>query len=191
MAAKPQSEIPRGFANGWTLHSMKYLLFIMMLIGSNPINAATISVSGVIEGTSQRSGFGETIDYLKFEMLTTGLFNLVGDSLPGRFLTLAAYSGDNSQFSAVSSPSVLFFTRENLILGTVPTLSRTLNAGQYILIVDAVEDSQYDFGDGFVPVNEDGGFFPYAEYRFTILIRSLLDRSGSQCFLSHPPVCWD
>jgi hypothetical protein len=144
----------------------------LSLLGS--VNAAIIAISGVIETVPGNfSGrHGETIDYLKFEMLSTGNFSLKVPDMgsTGRFYTLAAFTGDNTQFGGLLGASVLGLAevRQAAAAGTIPTLSRSLERGTYILIVDAYVNSQYDFGDGFVPVNVDGGFFPTDRYSFTI-----------------------
>lgn len=143
-------------------------VFATALLAFWPLEAATINVAGIIEGRGAGpvGTIGETMDYLKFEVLSTSTVQIVGTNLSARrLLHLAEYIGRDDTFSFIGTPYQL---RDNYPSPTPPVLERVIDPGFYVVVVDDDEDSEYDWGDGFVPVNTDGGFFSYGEYSFEV-----------------------
>lgn len=140
-------------------------VFALAALFSAAAQAATIRVDGVIEGSSMRAGFGETMDYLKFEVLTTSTVLITGLDIGGRRLDLASFIGRTDTFGFIDNPYQLV---GNYPSPTPPVLERILEAGIYVVVVDDEEDSQYDWGDGFVAVNRDGGSFSSSPYSFEV-----------------------
>lgn len=148
---------------------MKRLLFLIIIVISacSIARGAVIRVEGIIEGRGSGpvGTIGETMDYLKFEVLTTSVVQIVGTDIGGRLLHLAAFIGREDTFEFIGNPYQL---RGNYPSPTPPMIERMLEAGLYVVAVDDGRNSSYDWGDGFIPVNWEGGAFSIHPYSFEV-----------------------
>lgn len=147
---------------------IRAIIYLILAIGTFQARAALISIEGVIEGDSrQPMGIrGETMDYLKFEVMNTSDVRITGTDLSWeRLLILAGYTGRDDKFEFLGNP---FEFEDNYPDPELPFIERQLDAGTYVIVVDSTEDSGYDIWDGFVPVNRGGGGFSIAPYSFEV-----------------------
>jgi len=150
---------------------MKFLFLTLCvcfnLALSSGTNAATILVSGVVEGSAQRPGHGETMDYLKFEVLATTTIRVSATGIGSlQLLLLAAYIGVNDEFGFIGDAGPWRLSGSTVLPAAY--FDRILDPGTYVLALSSLVDSQYDIFDGFVPVNVDGGFGADSPYNFEV-----------------------
>jgi hypothetical protein len=134
--------------------------------------AATLLVEGYWEGSAFEPFFrGETQDYYKFEVITSGTVRMEVPRLYGGVYLLAAYIGVDNEFGFIGNP---FRIERNLpceeLICTEPRiLERFLPAGQYVVAATAGGQTSYDIFDGYVAVNREAlGLFGQAPYAYTI-----------------------
>ncbi len=128
-----------------------------------------ITVSGAIEGYGNLPPpiTGNTIDYLTFEVTNSGPIRLVANNIYyGVFLAMGIVV-EGEPFDE-PLPSYLLFS--NYPAPNPPEFTDILGPGKYL--VQIAETDFYD-GDlypyGYLPVNRDGGSFPFpAPYSFTL-----------------------
>jgi hypothetical protein len=154
---------------------MKTSLFIFLCLffsGFSSPAAVTLTATGVfVEGAIEGDGFslgvdGDTIDYLTFEVTTTGPVRLIGTGLrSSQFLAMGQDVGGGEPFDIVGIPYLLFRTTNQ----THPEFSHILNPGIYLVQIGALDDEDSDLYPYFTPVNRSGGGFgiPYP-YSFTL-----------------------
>jgi hypothetical protein len=125
-----------------------------------------ISVEGVIngDGSSPPGIRGDTLDYLKFEVLTTSSITVTSGFNSAFHLLLAQFIGRNDEFGFIGNPFIL-----NQASRTEwDTLTRILDPGIYVAVVGLRENTSYDTFDGFVAVNPEGGGFTNGPYAYSI-----------------------
>ena len=147
------------------------LISICLFFYSSCLNAAVIMtpngifIQGVIEGSGQEPIFrGDTIDYLTFEVTTTGPVRLIANDITNSvFLAMGVVVGGGEPFDI---PSFLLFTNHSIV--NPPELTFILNPGLYLVQVAEEEYREGDLGNYFVPVNRPGGGFVASPYSFTL-----------------------
>jgi len=155
---------------------MKILLllicFTCLCAGPAWLNAATvlqspglIEVNGFLDGSSGNPDFkGDTLDYLKFAVVSTTTITVTSGFNNSYLLMLAAYIGRDDQFGFVGSP----YRLEQTSTTEWSTLTRSLDPGIYIAVIGMLENTSYDIFDGFTAVNSEGGGFTRGEYAYSI-----------------------
>ena len=140
-----------------------------------------IAVSGIIDGSnnSNPDDYGDTLDFLKFEILTTSnlvVYSEFGDRIQ---LWLGGFVGDTVGFDHIG------INEQDLRIPFGQSRSFPLGPGIYVLATGMLdvpmEDNQfYDVDLGYVPVNPLGGGFTIANYRYSLTgdIRALEFRDG-------------
>ena len=151
---------------------MKNRLFVLMaaLLGgvTAPANGATVFVEGFLEGdVLPGPELGDTMDYYKFEVLTSGTVKIEATQIA--VYLLAEYIGVNDEFGFIGNPYRID-TWPPCGLGPCPpqVLERFLPAGQYVIAATAGGRTSYDVFDGYVAVNREGGGFQQAPYAYNI-----------------------
>jgi hypothetical protein len=147
-----------------------FLACALWLAGSSVADSAVIqlpggiAVEGILDGGIIAPGVtGDTLDYLKFELMSTSELTVeVTNFSSNRMLMLAAFIGRNDEFGFLGNPY--------LIIGTIgpQSFSRPLDAGVYVAVVGTRANTSYDIFDGFVPVNPEGGGFTVGEYGYAV-----------------------
>ena len=124
-----------------------------------------ISVSGVINGgVIAPDVTGDTLDYVKFEVLNTSSIVVTSGFGSGARLILAQFIGRNDEFGFIGNP----FYLEQTSSTEYSTLTRLLNAGTYVAVMGVRDNTSYDLFDGFVAVNPEGGGFTHGPYGYAI-----------------------
>jgi hypothetical protein len=123
-----------------------------------------ISVTGALDGGLIAPGrVGDTLDYLKFEMPSSGNVTLTSGFGSGLRLLLAQFIGVQNEFGFVGNPYWLQQTSEE-----PASFTRPLAAGTYVLAMGVKDHTSYDIFDGFVAVNREGGGFTFTNYAYTV-----------------------
>ncbi len=165
----------------------KYSIFIIFLsVKSLAVVISTpgkIQVSAAIKGDAETLGvFGDTLDYLKFEMMSSGIITINSIHIGGAKYMLAEYLGIESEFGFIDNPYRLEVIAGAPFNAPLPSLTRQLNAGTYILVAGRGGNrTSYDVYDGFVALNPEGGGFTSSSYSYEIIgdVRPLEFRSGN------------
>ena len=125
-----------------------------------------ISVTGVIngDGSSPPGISGDTLDYLKFEVMTTSSITVTSGFGSGVRLILAEFIGRNDEFGFIGNP----FYLEQTSSTEYSTLTRSLDAGIYVAVMNVDDNTSYDIFDGFVAGNPEGGGFTVGPYAYSI-----------------------
>lgn len=124
-----------------------------------------ISVQGVLNGGIIAPDItGDTLDYLKFEVLTTSSIKVTSGFGSGARLILAEFIGRNDEFGFIGNP----FYLEQTSSTEYSTLTRSLTAGIYVAVMNVNDNTSYDIFDGFVAVNPEGGGFTNGPYAYSI-----------------------
>ncbi len=124
-----------------------------------------ISVEGVINGSSGTPFEpSDTLDYLKFEVLTTTSITVTSGFGGNAVLLLAQFTGDNDEFGFLGDPYRLVQTSSE----TWDSFTRTLFPGVYVTAMGVLTNTSYDIFDGFVAVNPEGGGFTVGNYAYSI-----------------------
>ena len=148
-----------------------YLLFTGSLSPAAVIvTPAGLFVEGVVEGSLTNPSFhGDTIDYLTFEVTTTGPVRLIGTDLRhslflaiGRIIEVID-PGDERFLNLL--PPYLLFPSPTF---TPPELTHILDAGMYVIQVADDDYKSGDLGYDYIPVNRAGGGFVASPYTFTV-----------------------
>ncbi len=203
--------IPRGGISGGTddegllnPHPMKnnsshFLLCVMMFCSPLAACAAVIQTPGLIavagvingDGSSPPGIRGDTLDYLKFEVLTTSSVTVTSGFGSGFRLLLAQFIGRNDEFGFIGNP----FYLEQTSSTDYSSLIRSLDAGVYVAVMNVADNTSYDIFDGFVAVNPEGGGFTNGPYGYSIAgdVRALEfwdgELDGSFIITSVPEPC--
>jgi len=149
-----------------------------------PMQAAVIQLPGRIEvegvidgdGSSPPGIRGDTMDYLTFEVRSTGSVTFTSGFGSGLRMQLASFIGVEDEFGFLGNPFRLEQTSEE-----PATFTRTLDPGVYVTAMGVRENTSYDVFDGYQPVNEEGGGFTFGPYAYTITgdVRALEFREGN------------
>ena len=135
-------------------------------------HAATLAVSGRLEGDAETLQFqGDTMDFYKFELLTTGTVRIEVPRLYGGIYFLAAFIGVENEFGFVGNAGPYRIETPppcDFICTEPRVLERSLTAGVYVVATLAGGRSSYDVYDGYVAANREGGGFASAPYEYTI-----------------------
>ncbi len=124
-----------------------------------------ISVEGVINGSSGTPFEpSDTLDYLKFEVLTPTSITVTSGFGGNAVLLLAQFTGDNDEFGFVGDPYRLVQTSSE----TWDSFTRTLFPGVYVTAMGVLTNTSYDIFDGFVAVNPEGGGGTEGHYAYSI-----------------------
>jgi hypothetical protein len=107
---------------------------------------------------------GDTLDYLKFEVLTTSSITVTSGFGSGFRLILAEFIGRNDEFGFIGNP----FYLEQTSSTEYSTLTRNLAVGIYVAVMNVNDNTSYDIFDGFVAVNPEGGGFTNGPYAYSI-----------------------
>jgi len=152
---------------------ISFFLFVLcgFLLGSSAGLAAVIQTPGLISVTGNINGSSgtpfepsDTLDYLKFEVLTTSSITVTSGFNSAFHLLLAQFIGRNDEFGFIGNPFIL-----NQASRTEwDTLTRILDPGIYVAVVGLRENTSYDTFDGFVAVNPEGGGFTNGPYAYSI-----------------------
>ena len=155
---------------------MKPILFFILICASTACfteisGAVVVQTPGIIKVEGFLNGgiiapdiTGDTLDYLKFEVLTTTSITITSEFNSALFLHLAQFIGRDDEFGFVGNPYYLvqesstewdFFTR-------------TLDPGIYVIAMGVRRNTSYDIFDGFQAVNPEGGGFTSGEYAYSI-----------------------
>ena len=141
-------------------------------------SAGMIDVCGSINGSSGSPGvIGDTLDYLKFEVLTTSTVRIDMQAGGARHL-LGAFIGVTTEFgfptgfpyylsTPCASEGCVTVPRENSASGDA-YVEGILAAGIYVLSTGRSDHTSYDIGDGFTPLNPEGGGFIVGTYTYQI-----------------------
>jgi hypothetical protein len=131
-----------------------------------------IDVCGSLDGDAATLQFdGDTLDYLKFEVLTTSTVRIemqagAARNLLGVFLGISTEFGFPTGFPYyVSTPCV---SDGCVRTATGAYVEGLLPAGIYVLATGESRSTSYDIGDGFTPVNPEGGGFIVDIYSYQI-----------------------
>jgi hypothetical protein len=146
--------------------------FLCITASSVSAGAATViqspdlvQVNGVLDGgLIAPDDVGNTLDYLKFEVLSTTQITVTSGFSGGLLLMLAEYIGRDDQFGFIDNP----FRLEQTSSTEWSTLTRSLDPGIYIAAMGVRDDTSYDIFDGFTAVNPEGGGFTWADYAYSI-----------------------
>jgi hypothetical protein len=143
------------------------LLFaIIPLPAAVTLTPAGLFVEGVIEGSLTNPDFrGDTIDYLSFEVITTGPVRLIATDITRSIFLATAEILDDGDFANLPPPYRLF---TNHSLTNPPEFTKILNPGLYFVQVAEEEYRGGDLSDSFVPVNRSGGGFVASPYSFRL-----------------------
>ncbi len=150
------------------LISLSLLLSNTLLPAAVTLTSTGVFVEGIIEGSLGIPGvIGETIDYLTFEVTTTGPVRLIAtDITRSIFLAMGVVFGGGEPFDVPGFPYVLY-TNHSIV--NPPELTFTLNPGLYLV---QVAEEEFRGGDlyefGYLPVNRSGGGFVASPYSFTL-----------------------
>jgi hypothetical protein len=150
---------------------LSQILFAVVLCFSSVGRAAVIQTPGLISVDGSLNGSSgspfepsDTLDYLKFEVLTTSSITVTSGFNSAYHLLLAQFIGRNDEFGFIGNPFIL-----NQISRTEwDTLTRILDPGIYVAVVGLRENTSYDTFDGFVAVNPEGGGFTNGPYAYSI-----------------------
>lgn len=124
-----------------------------------------IAVEGVLNGSSGTPFEpSDTLDYLKFEVLTTTSITVTSGFGSGVRLRLAQFIGKNDEFGFIGDPYYLEQTSST----EWSFLTRTLDPGVYVTAMGVRDNTSYDIFDGFVAVNPEGGGFTVGNYAYSI-----------------------
>lgn len=125
-----------------------------------------IRVEGVINGSSGVPNVrGDTLDYLKFEVLSTGDVTFTAGFGGSHLLQIAAFTGlEEGEFGYLGHPYRLRQTSS----GEHDFFTGILEPGIYVSIMGMGENTSYDVFDGFTAVNPEGGGFSEGPYAYTI-----------------------
>jgi hypothetical protein len=161
---------------------MKTKILLFLVLGGTAAHAATIiqtpgriSVEGIINGSSG-TGYppSDTLDYLKFEVLTTGDVTMTLIANSASQLWIGHYTGLNSEFEYVRDEHGAIVWTYTLSNPNDPVaLSLRLAAGIYVIAhghwVGPEENEQvYDIDQGFRAVNPNGGGFTWGDYAYRV-----------------------
>jgi hypothetical protein len=150
--------------------------------GPTTINQSSglIDVCGSINGGVIRvnpDNTGDTLDYLKFEVLSTSTVRIEMQAGFVRHL-LGAFLGVSTEFgfppgfpyylsTPCASDGCVAIPREHSASGDA-YVEGSLLAGIYVLSTGESRSTSYDIGDGFTPVNPEGGGFIVDIYTYQI-----------------------
>ena len=126
-----------------------------------------VRVEGVINGGLIAPGrVGDTMDYLKFEVLSSGTVTATSGFGGAHVLRLAQYIGVNDEFGLIGGlgPFRLFQTSSV----SFDSMSIFINPGIYVASVGMHERSSYDIFDGFRALNPEGGGFTLGPYAYSL-----------------------
>ena len=148
------------------------ILSALLLCSLGRADAATvltapgsIHVEGVIDGGIIAPGdVGDTLDYLKFEVLSPTQITVTSGFNSALLLLLAAYIGRDDEFGFIGNP----FRLEQTSSTEWSTLTRSLEPGTYVAAMGVRDDTSYDVFDGFTAVNPEGGGFTRGLYAYSI-----------------------
>ena len=153
---------------------MKRLILLYVLLGAMTSSAGVIFtatgifVEGAIEGDAAlpHPFGGDTIDYLTFEVTTTGPVRLIATGIgSSTFLAMGQVVGGSEPFDIVIPPYLLFYNRSPI----PPEFTHILDPGIYLVQIAQEEYEDGDLGYGFFPVNRSGGgFFIPSLYSFAL-----------------------
>jgi hypothetical protein len=135
-------------------------------------SSGLIDVCGSINGSSGTPNvIGDTLDYLKFEVLTTSTVRIEMQAGAARHV-LGVFLGISTEFGFptgfpyyVSTPCV---SDGCVRSATGAYVEGLLPAGIYVLATGESRSTSYDIGDGFTPVNPEGGGFIVDIYSYQI-----------------------
>jgi hypothetical protein len=137
-------------------------------------SAGLIDVCGSLNGGVIRvnpDNTGDTLDYLKFEVLTASTVRIEMQAGAARHL-LGVFLGISTEFGFptgfpyyVSTPCV---SDGCVRTATGAYVEGLLPAGIYVLATGESRSTSYDIGDGFTPVNPEGGGFIVDVYSYQI-----------------------
>ena len=133
-----------------------------------------IAVAGIINGSSGTPGVrGDTLDFLKFEILTTSNLNIHSEYFESRQFWLASFVGDEVGFNYIDKGGLDFIDESDFWVPAGSTVGFNLVPGTYVLAVgirdrNMGEDQFYSEDMGFVPVNPLGGGFTFGNYSYSI-----------------------
>jgi hypothetical protein len=162
---------------------MKTKILLFLALGGVAARAATIvqtpgriSVEGIINGGLIAPGaVGDTLDYLKFEVLTTGDMTMTFTKSGRGQLWIGRYIGLTTEFAFLYDDLGKFVDPYSLIKpGETPTrLTLFLHPGIYVIAyghwVGPEENEQvYDIDQGFLAVNPNGGGFTWGDYAYRV-----------------------
>ena len=124
-----------------------------------------IKVEGILNGGIIAPDItGDTLDYLKFEVLTTSSITITSGFNSALLLHLAQFIGRDDEFGFVGDP--YYLTQESSTEWDFFT--RTLEPGIYVTTMGVRRNTSYDIFDGFQAVNPEGGGFTIGEYGYSI-----------------------
>ncbi len=155
------------------------IIVIACLLPASLTQAAVVQVPGRIEVEGVLDGgiiaplvTGDTMDYLTFEVLTSGSVTVSTGATSALRLQLAQFIGVDDEFGFLGNP---------YRLEGPSTLSRILDPGIYVTAMGVTEKTSYDIFDGYKPVNEEGGGFTFGPYAYSIRgpVRAMEFREGN------------
>ena len=153
---------------------MPFLVSVCLILCGSPVVAGVIVtpsgifVQGVIEGDLllPHPFDGDTIDYLTFEVTTTGPVRLIGTDINNSiFLAMGQIVPGYSRFDIVPPPYLLF---TNHTTTNPPEFTHILDPGIYLVQIAEEQYEDGDLGYGFLPVNRLGGGFVASPYSFML-----------------------
>lgn len=124
-----------------------------------------ISVDGELNGGLIAPGaVGNTMDYLKFQVLTPTRITITSGFGDEARLLLAQFIGRNDEFGFIDNPFYLVQTSRT----EWNSFTRMLDPGIYVTVMAVLYHTSYDIFDGFVAVNPEGRGFTRGPYAYSI-----------------------
>ena len=149
-----------------------FLVSICLILCGSPVIAGVIVtpsgifVQGVIEGSGVEPVFrGDTIDYLTFEVTTTGPVRLIANDITRSIFLAMGQIIPGERFDIVPPPYLLF---TNHTTTNPPEFTHILDPGIYLVQIAEEQYREGDLGPYFSPVNRSGGGFVASPYSFTL-----------------------